>query len=63
VTREGAQRWEGEITQLDARAVVRGVSRAPIDLPEASDDALHVQFWPHRHGTDGMFIALFERNA
>lgn len=61
VTREGARRWEGEITQLDARAVVRDVSRVPIDLPEASDDALHVQLWPHRHGTDGMFIALFER--
>ncbi len=63
VTREGARRWEGEITQLDARAVVRDVARAPIDLPEASEDALHVQLWPHRHGTDGMFIALFERNA
>ena len=21
----------------------------------------HAQFWPHRHGTDGMFLALLRR--
>ena len=63
VIRDGQRRWEGQIRQLDARSVLRDISRAPIDLPEGADDALHAQLWPHRHGTDGMFISLFERTA
>lgn len=41
------------LTQLDAREL----------LPNMSDlgDGPTVQLWPHRHGTDAMFIALFTR--
>ncbi|PZG21488.1 RsmB/NOP family class I SAM-dependent RNA methyltransferase [Nonomuraea aridisoli] len=42
-----------DVEQLDARAY----------LPEvgALGDGPHAQFWPHRHGTDAMFLALLRR--
>lgn len=47
-----------ELRERDAKAVVRGIARGDLDL---AGDALSVQLWPHRHGTDAMFIALLER--
>ena len=29
--------------------------------PDAPGRARHVQLWPHRHGTDAMFLALLRR--
>lgn len=53
-----------ETSQVVARA--EGVSRlAAADfLPEVPDAAQgdFVQLWPHRHGTDAMFLALLRRN-
>ncbi|WP_084956986.1 RsmB/NOP family class I SAM-dependent RNA methyltransferase [Thermoactinospora rubra] len=42
-----------ELEQLDARAF----------LPEVDGlgDGPHAQFWPHRHGTDAMFLALLRK--
>ncbi|MFC3998679.1 RsmB/NOP family class I SAM-dependent RNA methyltransferase [Nocardiopsis sediminis] len=39
------------------------VVRAADHLPEVPDIAAgdHVQFWPHRHGTDAMFLALLRK--
>ena len=54
------ERWGGTVEQLDTRAVVEGVSRHPLDL---AGDAATVQLWPHRHGTDAMFIALVRKVA
>jgi 16S rRNA (cytosine967-C5)-methyltransferase len=51
------------VEELDARAVVRGVSRTPIDLPEQTDGSGRAQLWPHRHGTDAMSIALLRKVA
>lgn len=49
-------------------AVVAGredveVLDAPAHLPGVPDAALgpHLQLWPHRHGTDAMFLALLRR--
>ncbi|MBH0099080.1 rRNA small subunit methyltransferase B [Salinibacterium sp. NSLL150] len=42
------------ITKMDTPSVVQSFSKAELDLPEAT----HVQLWPHRHGTDAMFIQL-----
>jgi 16S rRNA (cytosine967-C5)-methyltransferase len=28
----------------------------------AGPDGKYVQFWPHVHGTDAMFLALFRKN-
>jgi 16S rRNA (cytosine967-C5)-methyltransferase len=39
---------------LDTPAVLERVARAPLNLP----DAPSAQLWPHRHGTDAMFIQL-----
>lgn len=47
------------LTQLDTPAVLSTIVREPLDLV----DTFHAQLWPHRHGTDAMFIALLERPA
>jgi 16S rRNA (cytosine967-C5)-methyltransferase len=52
-------RTRTDVISLDARAVMTDVAQSPIDL--AGDDGDHVQLWPHRHGTDAMFLALLQR--
>jgi 16S rRNA (cytosine967-C5)-methyltransferase len=47
----------GAVSLLDTQNVLAAVTREPLDLPEAE----HVQLWPHRHGTDAMFIQLLEK--
>nr|WP_240742870.1 transcription antitermination factor NusB [Microbacterium wangchenii] len=51
------------VEELDARAVLREVSRSPIELPDQSDGSGRAQLWPHRHGTDAMSIALLRKRA
>jgi 16S rRNA (cytosine967-C5)-methyltransferase len=34
----------------------------PADMPQLGDGP-SVQLWPHRHGTDAMFISLMRRTA
>ncbi|KGM15821.1 hypothetical protein N867_05370, partial [Actinotalea fermentans ATCC 43279 = JCM 9966 = DSM 3133] len=46
-----------DVTQLDAREVVRSVAGDAIDLGEG----LAAQLWPHVHGTDAMHLALLRR--
>ena len=43
------------VLELDAREALAGVVRQSLDLRGPD---LSVQLWPHRHGTDAMFIAL-----
>ncbi|WP_426566884.1 RsmB/NOP family class I SAM-dependent RNA methyltransferase [Angustibacter sp. McL0619] len=43
-----------DAARLDASALV--------PVPDASDDSGTVQLWPHRHGTDAMFLALIRRH-
>ncbi|MEO3804107.1 transcription antitermination factor NusB [Nonomuraea sp. B1E8] len=42
-----------DVEQLDARAHLPGV--------EGLGEGPHAQFWPHRHGTDAMFLALLRK--
>lgn len=50
------------VVELDARRVVREVSRSPVDLADDGRAASgSAQLWPHRHGTDAMFLALLQR--
>lgn len=56
-TRAVVQRAEG-VVALDTRAVLQGI--AP-ELELGGGDATWAQLWPHRNGTDAMFIQLFER--
>ncbi|GHD39903.1 RsmB/NOP family class I SAM-dependent RNA methyltransferase [Mycetocola manganoxydans] len=51
---------------LDTASVLQSIVSEPLDLPEAptADGAAGttVQLWPHRHGTDAMFIALIAKS-
>jgi 16S rRNA (cytosine967-C5)-methyltransferase len=42
-----------DVDRLDARPLLPGVP----DLGDGPD----VQLWPHRHGTDAMYLALLRR--
>jgi 16S rRNA (cytosine967-C5)-methyltransferase len=46
-----------DVTILDAPAVLPEVARLP------SPDPRFAQFWPHRHGTDAIFLALIARRS
>ncbi|MEQ4716324.1 transcription antitermination factor NusB [Nonomuraea sp. B19D2] len=46
-------RRRSDVEQLDARDYLPEV--------EGLGDGPHVQFWPHRHGTDAMFLALLRK--
>jgi 16S rRNA (cytosine967-C5)-methyltransferase len=48
------------VSRVDTAAVLAGVTKRELDLGESSSDG-HVQLWPHRHGTDAMFICLLEK--
>jgi 16S rRNA (cytosine967-C5)-methyltransferase len=49
----------GDLDVLDAPALLPEVAGLPCPAP----DDRFVQFWPHRHGTDAIFLALFRRGA
>lgn len=51
-------------TEAACDAIVRHrPDLAPVDTAGPEGPALRHRLWPHRHGTDGMFIAAFERNT
>ncbi|QHC66564.1 rRNA small subunit methyltransferase B [Rathayibacter sp. VKM Ac-2759] len=52
------ERHPGALEPLDTPAVLRTITREPLPL---GGDGSHVQLWPHRHGTDAMFIQLLRR--
>jgi 16S rRNA (cytosine967-C5)-methyltransferase len=52
------RRWGGVVEPVDTRSVVASVARDELDLAGGPET---VQLWPHRHGTDAMFIALVRR--
>jgi 16S rRNA (cytosine967-C5)-methyltransferase len=47
----------GDVTILDAPAVLAEVPSL------AASDPRFAQFWPHRHGTDAIFLALLQRSG
>lgn len=54
-----------ETVEVVAGATGVQVLSAPEHLPEVPDAGSgdFVQLWPHRHGTDAMFLALLRRNS
>ncbi|MFD0890678.1 rRNA cytosine-C5-methyltransferase, partial [Streptosporangium algeriense] len=48
-----ALRRRTDVEALDARGLLPGV--------EGLGEGPYAQFWPHRHGTDAMFLALLRR--
>ncbi|CAN5181772.1 transcription antitermination factor NusB [soil metagenome] len=47
--------------RLDTAAVLSRLTVHPLELGDRADGS--VQLWPHRHGTDAMYICLIERAA
>ena len=58
VVLDGLLKRHPALREVDAKRVLNEVSRGDLDL---AGGALHAQLWPHRNGTDAMFIALLER--
>ena len=54
---EGALKKWPTVSRLDTKAVLDRVTLNPLDLPDSES----VQLWPHRHGTDAMFIQLLTK--
>ena len=55
---EGAvKKWGDAIERIDTPAVLSTITDAQLDL----GDTTHAQLWPHRHGTDAMFIQLISK--
>jgi 16S rRNA (cytosine967-C5)-methyltransferase len=52
-------RRRADVERLDAPAVLAGVAAGLDGL----GDGPHAQFWPHRHGTDAMFVTLLRRTT
>lgn len=55
---DALKRHPGELRELPTQDVVQGLAVNPLEL---AGDPAQVQLWPHRHGTDAMFIALLEK--
>lgn len=45
------------VERVDTPLVLQSIVKEQLDLPHAT----HVQLWPHRHGTDAMFIQLLAK--
>lgn len=56
---EGALRKNPHVSELDARQTLSEISMKSMDL---AGNHLSVQLWPHRHGTDAMFISLLTKS-
>lgn len=56
---EGALRKSGHVTELDVKPILAEVSMEAMDT---AGEAKSVQLWPHRHGTDAMFISLLTKS-
>jgi 16S rRNA (cytosine967-C5)-methyltransferase len=52
-------RGRGDVAVLDAPAVLPEVPGLRCPAPDGS----YAQFWPHRHGTDAIFLALLQRRG
>lgn len=50
-----------DVEVLDARDAVSRVANPGTLAPEDLGPGPYVQLWPHRHGTDAMFVALLRR--
>ncbi|MGA1811771.1 transcription antitermination factor NusB [Frondihabitans sp. 4ASC-45] len=63
VVESGLKRWARDggtpIDTIDATEVLQSVAVAELDLGAGP----FVQLWPHRHGTDAMFVALLRKRA
>lgn len=57
---ERALKRHAGLRELDAKAAVLAAARDG-EAPDLAGKQLSAQLWPHRHGTDAMFVALLTR--
>jgi len=57
IVQTALRRAGSTIEKINTQDVLSAVTRQKLDLPEAD----HAQLWPHRHGTDAMFIQLLRK--
>jgi 16S rRNA (cytosine967-C5)-methyltransferase len=55
---DALKRHPAELRELPTQDVLQDLSVSRLDL---AGDPAQAQLWPHRHGTDAMFIALLEK--
>ena len=55
---EGALKKWPSVMRVNTKSVIDALTLNRLDLPESD----HVQLWPHRHGTDAMFIQLLTKD-
>jgi len=55
---DALKRHPGALEELPTQEILQAAVGAPLDL---AGDPAQVQLWPHRHGTDAMFIALLRK--
>ncbi|MEX1079173.1 MAG: transcription antitermination factor NusB [Homoserinimonas sp.] len=58
VVDNAVRKASGAVVQLNTAEILQQIAVAPLDLG-TSDTS--VQLWPHRHGTDAMFISLLQK--
>ena len=56
---EGAVRKNSHVVELDAKPVLAEIAMENMDI---AGESMSVQLWPHRHGTDAMFISLLTKS-
>jgi 16S rRNA (cytosine967-C5)-methyltransferase len=52
-----------DVTVLDAPKILAEQAGEIPGVRSPGPDGPYVQFWPHRHGTDAIFLALLRREA
>jgi 16S rRNA (cytosine967-C5)-methyltransferase len=55
IVEAAVQKWGDAVERIDTPAALAGITNVELDLSESTT---HAQLWPHRHGTDAMFIQL-----
>ncbi|MEY2850102.1 MAG: hypothetical protein RI885_2769 [Actinomycetota bacterium] len=60
ITRAAIARHPDSLVALDTAGVLAEVTDAPLDT---AGEGSHVQLWPHRTGTDAMFISLLQKRT
>jgi 16S rRNA (cytosine967-C5)-methyltransferase len=71
IVEAAAKKWAGSVERLDTPAALAAITGTRLDLGDgggegggaAGSSGAHAQLWPHRHGTDAMFIQLFTKKA
>jgi 16S rRNA (cytosine967-C5)-methyltransferase len=64
IVESALKKWGTRVSRLDTPTVVATLADSPVErFTTANGESAHVQLWPHRHGTDAMFIQLLTKHV